>query len=263
MHRLKMAVAIAALALALPAAAAAATSRNPYLYEQGSASELTDQGSSPDYRSLITRVTPSVRGLGLQVLEFSDRLQLVNHTGKTITIYGYQNEPYARVLANGTVQLNQRSPAVYLNTNFYANVAVPASANPADPPQWTTIFKTGTFDWHDHRIHYMSPALPPQVKNKSKRTLIFNWTVPISVGAQRGTISGQLFWTPETSKASPLAYIVLGIVGLMSIALIFFVRHRRGPSPRGPGGTGESGSEARALAPLPPDNPHAEPREAW
>ncbi len=38
----------------------------------------------------------------------------------------------------------------------------------------------------------MSPLLPPQVKDKSKRTLIFNWQVPIAVGARKGAIAGQL-----------------------------------------------------------------------
>ena len=94
-----------------------------------SGNPINDQGSSYEYRSNITGVTPSVPGLSLQVLEFADRLLLTNHTGKTVTIYGYEGEPYARVLANGTVEQNERSPATYLNTNFYAQVTVPASAS--------------------------------------------------------------------------------------------------------------------------------------
>ena len=46
------------------------------------------------------------------MLEFADRILLRNHTGKTVTIYGYEGEPYARVLANGTAEQNVRSPAV-------------------------------------------------------------------------------------------------------------------------------------------------------
>ena len=100
-------------------------------------------------------------GLSVQVLEFADRLMLTNHTGKTVTIYGYQGEPYARVLANGTAEQNERSPATYLNTTFYGNVTVPASASPSAPPQWTVVDRTGQFEWHDHRIHWKSPLLPP------------------------------------------------------------------------------------------------------
>jgi hypothetical protein len=55
-----------------------------------------------------------------------------------------------------------------------ADVTVPASAGASDPPQWQVIDKTGQFEWHDHRIHWMSPVTPPQVKNKNKLTKIFD-----------------------------------------------------------------------------------------
>ena len=89
---------------------------------------------SYEYRSDITAIAPSVPGLSIEVLEFADRLLLRNHTGKTVTIYGYEGEPYARVLANGTAEQNARAPATYLNTNFYADVVVPPIASPSAPP---------------------------------------------------------------------------------------------------------------------------------
>jgi hypothetical protein len=209
---------IAALALA-PAAQAASTSE--------SGNPIEDQGSSYHYRSNITSVAPNVPGLSLEVLEFADRLLLSNHTGKTVTVYGYQGEPYARVLPDGTAEQNTRSPATYLNTSFYGNVTVPASANPSAPPHWVVVDRTGQFEWHDHRIHWMSPLTPPQVKNKSRRTLIFNWQVPIRVGAQSGAINGQLFWTPESSSA-PTAVIVLGVaIAAAGLLFVLFVRRRR------------------------------------
>jgi hypothetical protein len=201
----------------LAASTTAAESGNP----------INDQGSSYEYRSNITGVTPSVPGLSFQVLEFADRILLTNHTGKTVTIYGYEGEPYARVLANGTVEQNVRSPATYLNTNFYAQVTVPPSASASDPPQWQVIDRTGQFEWHDHRIHWMSPVPPAKVKNKSQRTLIFNWQVPIAVGSTKGAIAGQLYWTPESSKA-PTAVIIAGVaIALAGLLFVLFVRRRR------------------------------------
>jgi hypothetical protein len=192
-----------------------------------SESPIADQGSSYKYRSEITGVTPHVKGLEVQVLQFADRLQLTNHTRKTVTIYGYQGEPYARVLANGTAEQNSRSPAIYLNTSFYANVTVPPSANASAPPHWVVIDRTGQFEWHDHRIHWMSPIPPTKVKNQSKRTLIFDWSVPIAVGAQKGAIAGALYWTPESSKAST-AVIVLGIaIVVFGLLFVLVVRRRR------------------------------------
>jgi hypothetical protein len=212
-----------------------------------SGNPINDQGANYDYRSQITAVTPHVRGLSLQVLEFADRILLVNHTGKTVTVFGYDGEPYARVLANGAAQQNVRSPATYLNTNFYAQVTVPPIADASAPPQWQTVDRTGQFEWHDHRIHWMSPIPPPQVRHTNKVTLIFDWQVPIAVGAVRGAIDGQLWWTPERSNA-PTAVIVLGaLIVVAGLALVALVRRRRAHAARaGAGSAGGSGGKPEA-----------------
>lgn len=212
-----------------------------------SGSPIEDEGSNYDYRTYITSVTPKVPGLSLEVLEFADRLLLRNHTGKTVTIYGYSGEPYARVQPDGATEQNVRSPAVYLNTNFYADVTVPASASPSDPPKWVVIDRTGQFEWHDHRIHWMSPVTPPQVKDKSKRTWIFDWEVPIAIGAQRGAIHGELYWVPENSKAPTAAIIALAAITVLALAFVIFARRRRArlssPAAGVEGADGQSGRE--------------------
>ncbi len=226
MSRRPIVAALGALLLGLPAAAQAQSSTQTPAKESGS--PINDQGSNYNYRSNITSIAPNVPGLSLEVLEFADRLVLRNHTGKTVTVYGYQGEPYAQVLADGTVQLNTRSPAYYLNQNFYANVNVPSSASPSATPQWTVVDRTGQLEWHDHRIHWMSPALPPQVKDRGKRTKIFDWQVPIQVGASKGAVNGELFWTPESGTKAPAAAIVaLAVIALLGLLLVLFVRRRR------------------------------------
>ena len=273
-------IAPALLALAAPAglaqaalAAGAHTTANapvaPRVNDQESGNPINDQGSSYDYRSNITSVTPRVPGLSVEVLEFADRLLLRNHTGKTVTIYGYEGEPYARVLADGTAEQNTRAPATYLNTNFYAQVTVPASASASAPPHWEVVDRTGEFEWHDHRIHWMSPVPPARVRNKSKRTLIFDWRVPISVGASRGAIAGQLFWTPESSSA-PVAVIALGVaIALGGLLLVIFVRRRRRRATGPAGGAGGSGAHgaggggARGPGAGGADGVGAGSREAW
>jgi hypothetical protein len=213
-----------------------------------SGSPIEDQGSNYDYRSYITSVTPEVRGLSLEVLEFADRILLRNDTGKTVTIYGYSGEPYARVQPDGTAEENVRSPAVYLNTNFYADVTVPASAGASDPPKWVVVDRTGQFEWHDHRIHWMSPVTPPKVTDKSRRTKIFDWSVPISVGAQKGAIDGELFWVPDNSKAPTAVIVAFVAIILFALAFVVFVRRRRArsvpPGSSDRGGATSTGGEA-------------------
>jgi hypothetical protein len=214
---------------------------------QESGNPINDQGSSYHYRTYVTSITPKVPGLSVEVLEFADRLLLRNSTGKTVTVYGYSGEPYARVLPSGAAEQNKRSPAVYLNTNFYANVTVPPSASAVATPAWETVDRTGQFEWHDHRIHWMSPVKPPEVKDTSKRTKIFSWTVPIRVGNQPGAIKGELFWVPENSSA-PTGTIVAGVViVLIGLAIVVFVRRRRarGGQPPADGGEDEQAGGAR------------------
>ncbi|MGA9875061.1 MAG: hypothetical protein WBQ21_04560 [Solirubrobacteraceae bacterium] len=237
------ALALAAVGNTLASAASTTT-------QQSSVAEsdnpINDQGSSYDYRSYITSVTPKVRGLSLEVLEFADRILLRNNTGKTVTIYGYSGEPYARVQPNGTTEQNVRSPAVYLNTNFYADVTVPASASASDTPKWAVVDRTGQFEWHDHRIHWMSPVTPPQVTDKSKRTKIFDWSVPIAVGAQKGAIDGELYWVPENSKAPTAAIVVFVLIIALALAFVVWMRRRRAHSatPGSSDGVGTAGGEA-------------------
>ncbi|HTB70594.1 MAG TPA: hypothetical protein VK707_06410 [Solirubrobacteraceae bacterium] len=218
---------------------------------------LNDQGSSPNYRSTITSITPAAPGLQLQVLQFSDRLLLRNGTGKTVEIRGYEGERYARVQPNGTVEVNTHAPAYYLNQSFYGNVTVPSFASANAVPHWLLIDRTGQFEWHDHRIHWMSPVPPPQVKDKGRRTLIFDWRVPIAVGSRSGDVAGTLYWTPNASSA-PVAMIVIGgAIVVLGLLLVPVVRRRRarGDSALG-GGGGPAGDGS-------PRAPRAGSREAW
>ena len=246
-----MIAALVACALASVSATAALSLLDAQALAAESQSPLNDQGSSPNYRSLITAVSPSVPGLSLQVLQFSDRLALRNSTGQTVTIFGYEGEPYARVRADGTVEVNKRSPAYFLNQSFYGNVTVPPSASPSAAPQWTVVDRTGQFEWHDHRIHWMSPVLPPQVKDKSKRTLIFDWRVPIDVGARRANVDGQLYWTPESSSTPVAAIVIGGAIVVLGLALVLVTRRRRA-RPQGPSGGASPGA-----------GPPSGSREAW
>jgi hypothetical protein len=210
MFRLRAVVAAAALlALAVTPAASA---------HQG----------NPNYRSVIDGVTPKVSGVRLQVLNLDDRLELQNDSGRTVVVQGYNGEPYARVLADGTVQVNRRSPAFYLNDDRFAQVKVPASAKPGATPQWQPVDKAGRFEWHDHRIHWMSKVPPKQVTDKSKRTKVFDWNVPLQVGAQRGSVNGTLFWQPSAGGGAPVGAIAgLGAIALLGLGAVVVVRRRR------------------------------------
>jgi hypothetical protein len=153
---------------------------------------------------------------------------LRNTSGEDVVILGYDEEPYARVLADGTVEVNTDSEAYYLNDDRFANVDVPAGVDGKGQPRWKELGRTGRFEWHDHRFHWMSEGTPPQVKDESVRTKVFDWSVPIEVGGERGAIAGTLFWTPLPAGGAPVGAIVAGaaIVIVLCIA-VAVVRYRR------------------------------------
>jgi hypothetical protein len=183
---------------------------------------------NPNFRSEIRAVSPSVPGLEVRVLGFDQDFELENRTGRTVVVYGYKGEPYLRLLADGTVQTNRRSPAVYLNEDRFATTAVPASADPKAAPVWRTVDRTGRYVWHDHRMHWMSRSVPPQVHDQAKRTKVFDYTVPLAVGDERGKIAGALVWVGEGSGGFPVAAVVsIVVVALVAVALVVLVRRRR------------------------------------
>ncbi|MGN6274744.1 MAG: LPXTG cell wall anchor domain-containing protein [Solirubrobacterales bacterium] len=192
------------------------------------ASSAFAHGGNPNYRSVIKKVTPSIPNVKFQVLNYDSYMQLLDQHGHEVTIYGYEGEPYARILKNGTVQVNERSPALYLNENRFAEVTVPPIANAKAPPKWKTFDHSATFIWHDHRMHYMSPSIPPQVKDQSKKTKIFNYSIPIRVDNKKGAIKGTLYWVgPANTSKTPFIIAGIAIVVLGGAAVLFIRRRRR------------------------------------
>lgn len=180
-------------------------------------------------RSTLLSVSPHVAGVTWKVLDYNDEILLTNRSRQQVTVYGYTGEPYARILAGGTVELNENSPAYYYNQTFYAaGVKVPANATSTATPDWVTVAKTGTFMWHDHRIHWFSAATPYPVKNVDKTTLVFHWKVPIEIGTVKGDLYGVLYWIGEKPFAFPTGAIVAFIaIVLAGGALVAVVRRRR------------------------------------
>jgi MYXO-CTERM domain-containing protein len=187
---------------------------------------------NPNYRSVVESVTPALKGLTVDVLNYDDRLELTNHSGRSVTVEGYSGEPYARVLADGTVELNKRSPAYYLNDDRYAAVSVPASADARAAPQWEVVDRTARLEWHDHRMHYMSRSLPPQVEDRSKRTKVFDYAIPLRVGDEPASIRGTLFWQPGDGGGAPIGMFAgLGALALIAAGAVAVVRRRRSREP--------------------------------
>jgi hypothetical protein len=215
------------LVAALTALAALITATSAYAH-----------AGNPNFESLVQGVSPAIPGFSVQVLNGDDRLEVVNRSTKTITIDGYNEEPYLRMSPDGTVAVNLRSPAYYLNQDRLNLPNAPASANPKLPPQWKVVEHTGRYQFHDHRMHWMSTTTPSQVKNTSKRTKIFNWKVPVHAGTTTASINGELFWRGSSGGPPAAAFIGLLVIVLLGAASVVVIRRRRAGEGEGGGGGG-------------------------
>jgi hypothetical protein len=203
---------------------------------------------NPDYRSDVVRVVPATSGLSVRVLDHDDAVELTNRSGQDVVVYGYEGEPYARVLADGRVQVDERSATARMAHDESDTAAAgyelasyeyahggEAHEDGDDAkagPRWTTLDRTGRFAWHDERIRVQGPGLPPQVTDRSQETKVRDWRIPIRVGRQSGAIEGELFWVgePAASDGFPVAAAVsLVALATVGVAAVVLVRRRRRP----------------------------------
>ena len=168
---------------------------------------LAHQGS-PNFLSQINSIDPATEGITVTVLNRDDRLLLQNTSGQDVVVKGYSEEPYARVDADGTVQVNTDSEAYYLNEErdgegrgarrgrpegraaLEGGLARPAASS------GTTTACTG---W------------PRATRRRSRtRTCARRSSTGRSrceVGGTPAAITGTLFWTPRRARGAPLGAI--------------------------------------------------------
>ena len=160
------------------------------------------------------------------VVDYDDRLELRNETGKQLVILGYQGEPYL-AFRDGRVYRNTHSPATYLNDDRFGRVALPKLADPKTPPEWEEVSPREVYEWHDHRIHWMSRTLPPKVRaTKDKAQHVFDWTVPARLDGKRLTIAGSLDYEPPPSTIPRPLIVLLGLLVVGGGAAVWLRRRR-------------------------------------
>lgn len=149
------------------------------------------------YESVVKGVQPAELGAGIEVtmLDHDSQLELVNRSGRQVVVFGYKGEPYARVASEGPVYLNARSPSFYLDNDRYARTPIASPVNAKAAPDWVRTGDNGRLTWFDHRSHYMRIDTPGRVQDTTKRTLMWNYRIPITVGGQSARIAGALYWT--------------------------------------------------------------------
>lgn len=187
-----------------------------------------------NFTSQVESIDPAVPGLAVEVLGGDGFLQ-VRADGHQVLVPGYdEDEQYLRFDPDGRVWVNLRSAAHWQNESRYLTTsAVPADVGADAPPRWVQVSDDGTWAWHDHRIHWMSPTtLPGEVDpRRSVPQVAFDWPLELVVDGEVVAVTGTLTWLPD---ASPVP-AVLGL--LLGLAVVGLLGRRFGPRTAIAGGT--------------------------
>ena len=186
----------------------------------GAGPASADPATPTNYRSEVV----AVEGLGVDkvaIVGGDAFVRLTAVAGMTVVVLGYEGEEYIRYGQDGRVEVNQRSPAKYLNDDRYANVELPAEADASREPRWETVATDGTYSWHDHRTHWMSPTPPGSVLSGGEGSTvpIFDWVLPLAGDGGQGRIIGTLTWVPSASGAP---WAIVAFLALLVAAVAAF-----------------------------------------
>lgn len=212
---------------------------------------------NPNFRSVLTPgapLAPRLPGVTVNVVGYDSFMHIRSTASQTVVIYGYQGDQFARIMPNGTVQENHNSPAYWLNLDRFGTTPVPSYATPKATPDWKTVDKTGQLTWHDHRMHWMVRSTPAQVHDKSKKTMIFRYGIPVAEGSSKAKIQGTLFWVGQPGGPSGVAIGAMVVIVLLAAGgSVYVIRRRRGQDDDAPtGGSGDG-----------PGTPAPAAKEAW
>jgi len=179
----------------------------------GAPSAGADGVRPSNFSSVIDSVDPSPSTVQIEIVGGDSFLQVTADPGTEVLVAGYDGEPYLRILADGSVERNERSPATYLNISRSGDVdRFPAGVSGSAEPDWQRIGSDGRVAWHDHRIHWMLDDAPAADQDG----VVQAWTLPLQVDGEPVIVQGRLLiypnvvpWAALVAAAAALGAVVV------------------------------------------------------
>jgi hypothetical protein len=179
-----------------------------------------DPAKPTDFESTVTRIEPADVPVTMKVVGGDGFLELKVEPGHEVIVEGYAGGPWLHVRPDGIVEENQLSPATYLNANRYGRTSAPPNVTEQtelnEPPQYKQVGTGGTYVWHDHRIHWMSPDDPPDTQRGEIVKGFDDWKVGLTVDGTPVVAHGQLVWE---ESVSPIPWIIVGLLAAVITVL--------------------------------------------
>lgn len=174
------------------------------------ATAFADAAGPSDFQSRVTSVEPATPEVEVTVEGGDSFLMLKARKGSVVTVPGYEDEPFLRFEADGTVLENTASYTAIVSRSRYMSADPHIAHDTA--PRWHQVADGGAYAWHDHRIHWMSPGDPP---GKRPGDVILRSQIPIVVGSVNVVVTVESVWLPPPS---PLPAWIGGVAGAALIA---------------------------------------------
>ncbi len=153
------------------------------------------EGSHP-FESVVAGIVPSrlATGIDVRMIDADSQMELTNHSGMTVVVRGYQGEPYARIASSGRVEVNVLSPSMAPSNDRLGRTPPNGNEDASAPPRWVHVGDGGRYRWFDRRTHYRGSGTPAAVTDRERRTRLWDYRVPITVGGEAASIRGTLYW---------------------------------------------------------------------
>jgi hypothetical protein len=141
--------------------------------------------------SIVESVEPSTDSVRIDIVGGDAFVRLRVERGHSAELRGYYDEPYVRVADDGTVSVNEASDTFRISKSRYgAGTTINDGGSASIDESWVVASTNGTYLWHDHRVHWMSP-MPPQAIDG--RGLVQQWSIPITVDGRATLVTGSLY----------------------------------------------------------------------
>lgn len=175
-----------------------------------------DPARPTNFESRVLSAQPPLPGgVDLSIVGGDAFLQLRVEPGHEVIVPDYAQTdepppPYLRFAADGTVSVNDASAAAVINDARYGRAG--ATIDLDQPPRWRTVATDGTYAWHDHRVHWMTPTDPPTMAGTRRVDMGGEggtWEVDLIVDGVPTSIHGELLLLPAPS---PVPWMAVGLI---------------------------------------------------
>jgi hypothetical protein len=152
---------------------------------------LADPAKPGNTESIVESVEPATDALRVDIVAGDSFVRARVRPGHALDMNGYYDEPFLRIERDGDVFVN-RGSATYMisRTRYGATVSVEDNMVEDVEPEWTLESSNGTYLWHDHRVHWMSPTPPKPI---DQRGLVQQWAIPLRFDGVDTVVSGSLY----------------------------------------------------------------------